>query len=88
MKVNIYTEHIKLDSFLKLSGAAADGAQAKRLIASGEVMVNGEVCVMRGKKLYPGDNVRICQNVCQEQNVRLLQTDETDSGLYEVCSQN
>lgn len=55
MKIPIYTEYIKLDSFMKLSGAAEDGAQAKRIIAQGLIKVNGETCLMRGKKLYPGD---------------------------------
>jgi ribosome-associated protein len=30
---------------------------AKTFIQNGEVSVNGEVCLMRGKKLYPGDRV-------------------------------
>ena len=30
---------------------------AKTMIQAGEVKVNGEVCQMRGKKLYPGDVV-------------------------------
>ena len=55
MKIPIHTEFIKLDSLLKLSGAVADGAQAKYLIIDGRVKVNGEICTMRGKKLYPGD---------------------------------
>ena len=28
---------------------------AKAVIQEGDVLVNGEVCTMRGKKLYPGD---------------------------------
>ena len=28
---------------------------AKNLIQDGQVLVNGEVCTMRGKKLRPGD---------------------------------
>lgn len=56
-KINIQTEFIKLDSFLKFSGAAADGGDAKSMIADGLVLVNGEPCLMRGKKLYPGDIV-------------------------------
>lgn len=56
-KINIQTDFIKLDSFLKFSGAAADGGDAKSMIAAGQVLVNGEVCLMRGKKLYEGDVV-------------------------------
>ena len=57
MKVSIHTEFIKLDSFLKLAGEYPDGASAKYDILDGKVSVNGEVCLMRGKKLYPGDKV-------------------------------
>ena len=41
-KVEISTEFIKLDSAMKLSGAAAMGSDAKRLVQSGLVAVNGE----------------------------------------------
>jgi len=35
------------------------GGDAKFLIQSGAVSVNGEPCTMRGKKLYPGDAVLV-----------------------------
>lgn len=57
MKIN--TEFIKLDSFLKFAGLCDTGGEAKERIISGDVMVNGEVCTMRGKKLRPGDRVTI-----------------------------
>lgn len=53
--VTIETEFIRLDSLLKLSGAVDTGGQAKLVIQNGEVLVNGGACLMRGKKLYPGD---------------------------------
>ena len=53
--VVIYTEFIKLEAAMKLANAVPSGGQAKNLIQDGEAMVNGEVCTMRGKKLYPGD---------------------------------
>ena len=53
--VVIGTEFIKLESALKLANAVPTGGQAKTLIQEGEAKVNGEVCTMRGKKLYPGD---------------------------------
>ena len=52
--VMIGTEFIKLESALKLANAVPTGGQAKMLIQEGEAKVNGEVCTMRGKKLYPG----------------------------------
>lgn len=53
--VVIGTEFIKLEAALKLANAVPSGGQAKTVIQDGEVTVNGETCLMRGKKLYPGD---------------------------------
>ena len=53
--VQIQTEFIKLESALKLANAVYSGGEAKQLILEGNAKVNGEVCTMRGKKLYPGD---------------------------------
>lgn len=56
-KVAIQTEFIKLDQFLKYVGIAETGGHAKELITGGEVLVNGEICTMRGKKLRSGDRI-------------------------------
>ena len=53
--VVIGTEFIKLESAMKLANAVESGGMAKAVIQDGKVLVNGEVCTMRGKKLYPGD---------------------------------
>ena len=53
--VTISTEFIKLQDALKFSNAVPSGGIAKTEIQEGNVFVNGEVCTMRGKKLYPGD---------------------------------
>lgn len=58
-RVLIHTEFIKLDSLLKLAGLVETGGEAKILIQGGQVLVNGEVCEMRGKKLRPGDTVTL-----------------------------
>ena len=55
MKIEIDTECIRLDALLKLGGAVETGGQAKFVIQNGEVLVNGEPCTLRGKKLVPGD---------------------------------
>lgn len=55
MNVTIKTEYIKLDALLKFAGLADTGGEAKEAVQSGLVKVNGEVCMMRGKKLRPGD---------------------------------
>ena len=53
--VTIGTEFIKLESAMKLANIVITGGNAKMEIQEGNVTVNGEVCTMRGKKLYPGD---------------------------------
>ena len=53
--VYIGTEFIKLESAMKLANILPSGGTAKMEIQEGNVLVNGEVCTMRGKKLYPGD---------------------------------
>ena len=53
--VVISTEFIKLQDALKFANAVPSGGLAKTEIQEGNVLVNGEVCTMRGKKLYPGD---------------------------------
>ena len=57
IETQIKTEFIKLDQLLKFSGLCDTGGFAKELIQQGEVMVNGEVCTMRGKKIRSGDTV-------------------------------
>jgi ribosome-associated protein len=56
--IKISTPYIKLDSFLKFSGALSTGGAAKEVISCSEVKVNGEECIHRGKKLFPGDIVQ------------------------------
>ena len=55
ISVAISTEFIKLESAMKLMNVVPSGGTAKNEIQEGYVTVNGEVCTMRGKKLYPGD---------------------------------
>ena len=58
-RIKIETPFIRLDALLKFAGVAETGGAAKLAIQSGEVKVNGEVCAMRGKKLYPGDRTEL-----------------------------
>ena len=53
--VAITTEYIKLQDAMKYANIVYSGGEAKALIQEGEVLVNGEVCTMRGKKLRVGD---------------------------------
>ena len=54
-RISIQTEFIKLESAMKLANIIPTGGTAKLEIQDGNVLVNGEVCTMRGKKLYNGD---------------------------------
>lgn len=55
--IRIHTDYIKLDDLLKFAGILGSGGQAKAVIKDGLVKVNGEVCLMRGKKLHSGEIV-------------------------------
>ena len=55
--VEISGDMIRLGQLLKLTGAADDGVHAKALIAEGQVSVNGEPELRRGRQLRPGDLV-------------------------------
>ena len=74
--VAITTEFIKLESFLKLANAVPSGGMAKNFIQNGEVLVNGEPCTMRGKKMRPGDQA-VYNNVCYE----VCSSENTESGV-------
>jgi len=50
-------DHITLDALLKAAGLASSGGEAKTLIQQGQVLVNGEVDLRRGRKLRAGDEV-------------------------------
>ena len=62
---------IKLDQFLKLADVVQSGGEAKHLIRSGVVLVNGETETRRGRKLRAGDVVTI-------DDMELLVGSETD----------
>ncbi len=51
----IKEDQIRLDSAMKLAGIVITGGHAKTVIQNGQVTVNGEVCLMRGKKLKKND---------------------------------
>lgn len=57
--ITIHTEFIKLQDLLKFAAVASTGGEAKIMVQEGDVLVNGEVCTMRGKKIRPGDIVAI-----------------------------
>ncbi len=54
-EIVIKDEYIKLEQALKLTGEVSMGSEAKYLIKEGNVKVNGEVEIRRGKKLRNND---------------------------------
>ena len=58
-EIKVSTEFIKLDALLKFASLVGSGGEAKMLIQDGHVLVNGEVCTMRGKKILSGDIVKL-----------------------------
>ena len=61
--ISITTEFIKLQDLLKFASLVSTGGEAKQLILDGQVLVNGEVCTMRGKKLRSGDKFSFMGNL-------------------------
>lgn len=58
-RIALHTPFIRLDALLKYCGAADTGGYAKEFIRRGEVLVEGEVCLQRGRKIRPGMLVEI-----------------------------
>ena len=56
MQIEIKDEYIKLGQAMKLAGLVSSGVDAKFVIQDGQVKVNGEMEVRRGRKLKPGDS--------------------------------
>ena len=59
MKVKITTEMITLGQLLKITDWISSGGEAKVAVKTLNIFVNGEKEDRRGRKLYPGDKVKI-----------------------------
>ena len=57
IKLREKDEYIKLGQALKAAGMVDSGVEAKQVILNGQVTVNGQTELQRGKKLYDGDIV-------------------------------
>lgn len=55
--IKVREEFIKLGQALKAAGYVESGVEAKEVITEGQVKVNGEKELRRGRKLHPGDIV-------------------------------
>lgn len=58
-------DFIRLDNALKLAGLVHTGGHAKIVIQNGEVLLNGEICTQRGKKLYGGESIGFADETVQ-----------------------
>jgi ribosome-associated protein len=58
-QIEIRDDMVRLGQLLKLADVVDAGSDVKELLASGQVLVNGEVEVRRGRQLHHGDNVKI-----------------------------
>lgn len=56
--IKLRNEYIKLGQALKAAGMVESGVEAKDVILDGQVKVNNNVEMQRGKKLYSGDIVK------------------------------
>ena len=62
-KVQVSGEFIQLNQLLKLEDVVQSGGEAKALIESGKVLVNGVKADAVRKKLRQGDTVKVGRNV-------------------------
>ena len=63
-EVEIHTEYIQLDQFLKLAGAVPSGGIVKEMIAAGAILRNGKIETARRRKLVHGDVITIDGSEC------------------------
>ena len=68
--ISISGDYIRLDTLLKLASVTSTGGEAKLIIQNGAVLVDGEPCTMRGKKIrssnvvrYGGDTLIVKQQI-------------------------
>lgn len=62
-KIEINTDYIKLDQFLKLANVVQSGGEAKFFIAENPILVNDEAENRRGRKLRHGDIIKVSNQV-------------------------
>ena len=58
-RIYIHTDYITLSQFLKFSGVVETGGEAGEEIRAGNILLNGEPCTVKGKKLYGGEVITV-----------------------------
>ena len=64
-QVILEKEPVELYKILKFEGIVESGGKAKAVIAEGQVQVNGEVEIQKGKKIVSGDIIEFAQEKYQ-----------------------
>lgn len=59
IQFKLSSEFIELLKLLKLTGVAMSGGEAKNMINSGDVMINGEVTQVKRLKIRSGDKITV-----------------------------
>jgi len=70
-EIFITTEYITLGQLLKFANIINNGGEEKAFLANNSVLVNGEMENRRGRKLRPGDLVKVHEielKICMSQN--------------------
>jgi len=57
--VKITSEYITLGQFIKFVGIINNGAEAKFYLSNNDAYINDELDTRRGRKIYPGDVVKV-----------------------------
>ncbi len=59
VEIKLTSDYITLGQFLKFVGLVDTGGEAKQFLASEKIIVNEIEDNRRGRKLYPGDEIKI-----------------------------
>ena len=62
-KINIFSDFITLGQLLKMTDTIASGGETKFYLQTHKIYVNKELENRRGRKLYPGDEIKIENNI-------------------------
>lgn len=68
-KISINSEYITLGQLLKYVGIIDCGSYAKQFLLDNKVLINEEQDQRRGRKIYPGDVVKVLNKVYEVNKV-------------------
>ncbi|MDD3126344.1 MAG: S4 domain-containing protein YaaA [Candidatus Izemoplasmatales bacterium] len=64
--IKITSEYITLGQLLKFADVIQSGGETKFFLSKNKIWVNHELEARRGKKLYPGDQIKINDEIMLE----------------------